>query len=318
MPTCWRRSPAAIPAGVEVLAVADAARDGRAPTASRRCRASAVRRARLRPWLAGQRPMHGARCRRARRMIYTSGTTGRPKGVRRQRRPPEQMARIDACAATCSASCPACAAPCRARSTTPRPTRLPCAPAASPRLMVLMPRFDPGEPAGADRARAPRHHVHGADHVHPAAQAARGGARAATTCPRCKFVIHAAAPCPHEVKRAMIDWWGPVINEFYGSTEIERRDASPPAPTRWPSPARWAGPCRARELRILDDDGQHPAAPARSARSSRASPSCPTSPTTTCPTSAPRSTATASSPAATSAISTRTATCSCATASATW
>jgi long-chain acyl-CoA synthetase len=32
-------------------------------------------------------------------------------------------------------------------------------------------------------------------------------------------VIHAAAPCPADVKRAMIDWWGPVIYEFYGSTE---------------------------------------------------------------------------------------------------
>ena len=34
-----------------------------------------------------------------------------------------------------------------------------------------------------------------------------------------RHVIHAAAPCPADVKRAMIDWWGPVIYEFYGSTE---------------------------------------------------------------------------------------------------
>jgi long-chain acyl-CoA synthetase len=34
-----------------------------------------------------------------------------------------------------------------------------------------------------------------------------------------RFVIHGAAPCPPEIKRAMIDWWGPVINEYYGSTE---------------------------------------------------------------------------------------------------
>src|SRR5260221_12619445 len=33
------------------------------------------------------------------------------------------------------------------------------------------------------------------------------------------LVIHAAAPCPADVKRAMIEWWGPVIYEFYGSTE---------------------------------------------------------------------------------------------------
>src|SRR5882724_8109294 len=33
-----------------------------------------------------------------------------------------------------------------------------------------------------------------------------------------RHVIHAAAPCPADVKRAMIEWWGPVIYEFYGST----------------------------------------------------------------------------------------------------
>jgi long-chain acyl-CoA synthetase len=30
---------------------------------------------------------------------------------------------------------------------------------------------------------------------------------------------HGAAPCPPDVKRSMIDWWGPVISEYYGSTE---------------------------------------------------------------------------------------------------
>lgn len=34
-----------------------------------------------------------------------------------------------------------------------------------------------------------------------------------------KVAIHAAAPCPAEVKRAMIEWWGPVIYEYYASTE---------------------------------------------------------------------------------------------------
>ena len=34
-----------------------------------------------------------------------------------------------------------------------------------------------------------------------------------------KAVVHAAAPCPVEVKRQMIDWWGPIIHEFYAGTE---------------------------------------------------------------------------------------------------
>jgi len=34
-----------------------------------------------------------------------------------------------------------------------------------------------------------------------------------------KLVLHGAAPCPPVVKRALIDWWGPIITEYYGSTE---------------------------------------------------------------------------------------------------
>ena len=33
------------------------------------------------------------------------------------------------------------------------------------------------------------------------------------------FCIHAAAPCPVPVKQQMIDWWGPVIHEYYAGTE---------------------------------------------------------------------------------------------------
>lgn len=34
-----------------------------------------------------------------------------------------------------------------------------------------------------------------------------------------QVAIHAAAPCPPEVKQAMIDWWGPILVEYYSSTE---------------------------------------------------------------------------------------------------
>jgi long-chain acyl-CoA synthetase len=34
-----------------------------------------------------------------------------------------------------------------------------------------------------------------------------------------RHMIHAAAPCPVDVKRRMLDWWGPVVDEYYGSTE---------------------------------------------------------------------------------------------------
>ena len=31
--------------------------------------------------------------------------------------------------------------------------------------------------------------------------------------------LHAAAPCPVEIKRAMIEWWGPIVNEYYAGSE---------------------------------------------------------------------------------------------------
>jgi long-chain acyl-CoA synthetase len=34
-----------------------------------------------------------------------------------------------------------------------------------------------------------------------------------------RVAIHAAAPCPVDVKRAMIDWWGPILQEYYAATE---------------------------------------------------------------------------------------------------
>ncbi|QUH03085.1 acyl-CoA synthetase [Saccharopolyspora erythraea] len=34
-----------------------------------------------------------------------------------------------------------------------------------------------------------------------------------------RVAIHAAAPCPVDVKRAMIDWWGPILHEYYAATE---------------------------------------------------------------------------------------------------
>ena len=34
-----------------------------------------------------------------------------------------------------------------------------------------------------------------------------------------RFAIHAAAPCPIEVKQRMLDWWGPVLHEYYAATE---------------------------------------------------------------------------------------------------
>ena len=34
-----------------------------------------------------------------------------------------------------------------------------------------------------------------------------------------KRVVHAAAPCPVDIKKQMINWWGPIVDEYYSSSE---------------------------------------------------------------------------------------------------
>lgn len=34
-----------------------------------------------------------------------------------------------------------------------------------------------------------------------------------------RVALHSAAPCPREAKQRMIEWWGPILVEFYGATE---------------------------------------------------------------------------------------------------
>ena len=43
--------------------------------------------------------------------------------------------------------------------------------------------------------------------------------RAAADLSSLECIIHAAAPCPVPVKQQMIEWFGPIIIEYYGATE---------------------------------------------------------------------------------------------------
>jgi acyl-CoA synthetase (AMP-forming)/AMP-acid ligase II len=45
------------------------------------------------------------------------------------------------------------------------------------------------------------------------------GSRSAIDVSSIQAVVHAAAPCPVEVKSEMLDWWGPVVHEFYAGSE---------------------------------------------------------------------------------------------------
>jgi long-chain acyl-CoA synthetase len=68
-----------------------------------------------------------------------------------------------------------------------------------------------------------------------------------------KYAIHAAAPCPVDVKRRMLEWWGPVIWEYYAATEGGGTIAPPDEWIKYPGTVGRAWPTS--ELKITDDDG---------------------------------------------------------------
>jgi fatty-acyl-CoA synthase len=68
-----------------------------------------------------------------------------------------------------------------------------------------------------------------------------------------RVAVHAAAPCPPDVKDAMIDWWGPILTEYYGATEghgITLINTS-----EWQTKRGSVGKAGLGIIHICDDDG---------------------------------------------------------------
>jgi long-chain acyl-CoA synthetase len=68
-----------------------------------------------------------------------------------------------------------------------------------------------------------------------------------------RCMVHAAAPCPPDVKRRMIDWWGDAVMEYYAATEGGGTIVTAKEWLERPGTVGKAWP--GAELRILDDDG---------------------------------------------------------------
>lgn len=65
--------------------------------------------------------------------------------------------------------------------------------------------------------------------------------------------IHSAAPCPAEIKQRMIDWWGPIVWEYYSSSE--RNGVTCISASEWLARKGSVGQAVLGTIHILDEDG---------------------------------------------------------------
>ncbi len=69
-----------------------------------------------------------------------------------------------------------------------------------------------------------------------------------------RVAIHGAAPCPPEVKRAVLDWWGPIVHEYYGASEGFGRTTI--GPDEWLAHPGSVGRAAGSTVHVVDPDGR--------------------------------------------------------------
>ncbi|MGE2728276.1 fatty-acid--CoA ligase FadD4 [Mycolicibacterium vaccae] len=151
---------------------------------------------------------------------YSSGTTGRPKGIRRPlpgctpNAAPVMLAPLLGAIGLNEHSVYLSPAPLYHTA----PSFWSMSAQALGATVVVMDKFDP---AGALEAIQ----THGVTHgqfvptMFVRMLKMPADAREAYDVSSLRRVVHAAAPCPADIKQQMIRWWGPIVDEFYGSSE---------------------------------------------------------------------------------------------------
>ena len=187
-------------------------------------------------------------------MLYSSGTTGRPKGIRRALTYAAMGEGIPGAVPLMQALglgdgdtylCPA-----------PLYHAAPLAwSIGAQRLggtVVVMERFDPAEAL----ALIERHqvtHIQLVPTMFVRMLKLPDAEREKHDVSSLKAAVHAAAPCPVEVKRQMIEWWGPIISEYYSATE--GMGATFIGAEDWLAHPGSVGKPMVGRAHILDDDG---------------------------------------------------------------
>jgi long-chain acyl-CoA synthetase len=187
-------------------------------------------------------------------MPYTSGTTGRAKGVRRLPQTPEQLAQLQQGMRQVLGIEPGMRALHPAPLYHSAPSSYAVQAALHGELLVLEERFD------AERALSliERHrltHAYLVPTMYVRLLRLPEAVKHRYDLSSMRFVASTGSPCPAEVKRAMIDWWGPVFNESYAASELGYvTSISSEEALRKPGAA--GRPVGEARIRILDESGR--------------------------------------------------------------
>lgn len=185
---------------------------------------------------------------------YSSGTTGRPKGIRRElsHKSPQDagvmLAPLLAAAGIDGHSVYLSPAPLYHTA----PSFWSMSVQALGGTVVMLEKFDP---AGALEAIERYRVTHGqfVPTMFVRMLKLEPSVRTSYDVSSLRRVVHAAAPCPPDIKRQMINWWGPIIDEFYGSSE--GAGASYIRAEEWLAHPGSVGRPMGGAVHILGDDG---------------------------------------------------------------